>query len=77
MSEADKRAMQMIDDLDTTRPDRGSEFVRAMIRHHEMALAMAEDALIKSRNPSILWMARQIFFNQREELRILRQMAAV
>lgn len=76
MSEVDKRAMRMIDDLDTSKPDRGREFARAMIHHHEMAIAMAEDALTKSRNPSVRWLAWQIILNQREELRILHQLLA-
>jgi uncharacterized protein (DUF305 family) len=45
-----------------------------MIAHHGGAVAMAEDALVKSTNQTIQRMARQIIVTQRREIIELKRM---
>ncbi len=72
MTEADKRMMQMIDMHDLQKSDAGVSFAEAMIPHHEAAVAMARDALKKSRDPYIRWLSRQIIVNQTREINLLK-----
>jgi uncharacterized protein (DUF305 family) len=57
-----------------TRETRVTWFLEGMIAHHGGALAMAHDALAKSRNPTIRRLARRIIVAQRREILELRRM---
>lgn len=71
MSEADKAAMRMSGTMDMT-GDRGKAFAAAMIPHHEMAIAMAEDALAKSGDSFVRSISWDIIRTQSDEIRQLR-----
>ena len=57
-----------------TKANRVTWFLEGMLQHHGGALMMAQDALRKSRNPTILRLARSIISTQRQEIVRLRQM---
>jgi uncharacterized protein (DUF305 family) len=59
---------------DVTKSNRVNWFLEGMIAHHGGAVAMAEDALVKSTNPTIQRMARQIIVTQRREIIELKRM---
>ena len=73
MSTAQIQAMQMMGSM-PTRKNRVTWFLEGMLAHHGGALAMAHDALNKSRNPTIRRLARQIIVAQRREILELRRM---
>ena len=66
-------AMRMLNGL-PTKANRVTWFLEGMLQHHGGALIMAHDALNKSRNPTILRLARGIIVAQRQEIGRLRQM---
>ncbi len=66
-------AMRMINTL-PTKANRVIWFLEGMLQHHGGALIMAHDALKKTRNPTILRLARAIIVAQRQEIVRLRQM---
>ena len=66
-------AMRMLNGL-PTKANRVTWFLEGMLQHHGGALIMAHDALRKSRNPTILRLARSIITAQRQEIVRLRQM---
>jgi uncharacterized protein (DUF305 family) len=72
MTEADKRMMQMLDMHDLQKSEAGVSFAEAMIPHHEAAVAMAKDALEKSQDSYIRWLAKQIIVNQNREINRLK-----
>ncbi|WP_338462122.1 DUF305 domain-containing protein [Synechococcus elongatus IITB7] len=71
MTEADKAAMRMSGTMDMM-GDRGKAFAAAMIPHHEMAIAMAEDALAKSSDSFVRSISWEIIRTQSDEIRRLR-----
>ncbi|WP_126148365.1 DUF305 domain-containing protein [Synechococcus elongatus] len=71
MTEANKAAMRMSGTMDMT-GDRGKAFAAAMIPHHEMAIAMAEDALAKSGDSFVRSISWDIIRTQSDEIRRLR-----
>ena len=73
MSPAEIQAMQMMAST-PTRENRVTWFLEGMIQHHGGALIMAHDALQKSRNPTILRLARTIIVAQRNEIIQIRKM---
>jgi len=66
-------SMRMLNGL-PTKANRVTWFLEGMLHHHGGALAMAHDALRKSRNPTIVRLARSIISAQRHEIVRLRQM---
>ena len=66
-------SMRMLTTL-PTKANRVTWFLEGMLQHHGGALMMAQDALRKSRNPTILRLARSIISTQRQEIVRLRQM---
>ena len=66
-------ALRMLNTL-PTKANRVTWFLEGMLQHHGGALIMAHDALNKSRNPTILRLARAIIVAQRQEIGRLRQM---
>ena len=66
-------AMRMLNGL-PTKANRVTWFLEGMLQHHGGALIMAHDALRKSRNPTIVRLARSIISAQRQEILRLRQM---
>ena len=65
--------MRMMDSL-PTQSNRVTWFLEGMLQHHGGALIMARDALAKSTNPTILRLARNIIFAQRQEIIRIRQL---
>ena len=49
--------------------DPDTAFVAGMLEHHKAALVMAGDALVHSRNPKVLDLAKDIIVKQAEEMR--------
>jgi len=66
-------SMRMLNGL-PTKANRVTWFLEGMLHHHGGALAMAHDALRKSRNPTFVRLARSIISAQRHEIVRLRQM---
>ena len=66
-------SMRMLNSL-PTKANRVTWFLEGMLHHHGGALTMAHDALRKSRNPTIVRLARSIITAQRQEIVRLRQM---
>jgi uncharacterized protein (DUF305 family) len=56
------------------RYNRVSWFLEGMLQHHGGALLMAQDALKKSSNPTIVRLARNIIVAQRKEIIQIRKM---
>lgn len=50
-----------------------ARFIDAMIKHHEGAIEMANDAKMKSSRPEILQLADEIIKTQSEEIATMRQ----
>ena len=73
MGPAQIEAMRMMG-TDVTKSNRVNWFLEGMIAHHGGAVAMAEDALVKSTNPTIKRMAQQIIVTQRREIIELKRM---
>jgi uncharacterized protein (DUF305 family) len=73
MSPAQIQAMQMMGSS-PRRNNRVSWFLEEMLQHHGGALLMAQDALKKSSNPTILRLARNIIVAQRKEIIQIRKM---
>lgn len=73
MSPAQIQAMQMMGST-PTRDNRVTWFLEGMLQHHGGALIMAHDALKKTRNPTIVRLARAIIIAQRKEILQLRRM---
>jgi uncharacterized protein (DUF305 family) len=73
MTAAQMASMRMLNTL-PTKANRVTWFLEGMLQHHGGALVMAHDALRKSRNPTILRLARSIISAQRHEILRLRQM---
>ena len=73
MSTAQIEAMRMVG-TDVTKSNRVNWFLEGMIAHHGGALAMADDALKKSTNPTVQRLARQIIVAQRREIIELKRM---
>jgi uncharacterized protein (DUF305 family) len=73
MSVAHIQAMQMMGST-PTRENRVTWFLEGMLAHHGGALVMAHDALLKSSNPTIRRLAREIIVAQRREIIELRRM---
>jgi len=73
MGAAQIQAMQMMAST-PTRTNRVTWFLEGMLQHHGGALIMAQDALRKSSNPTILRMARSIILAQRKEIIQIRKM---
>ena len=73
MGPAQIEAMRMMG-TDVTKSNRVNWFLEGMIAHHGGAVAMAEDALMKSTNQTIQRMARQIIVTQRREIIELKRM---
>lgn len=65
--------MRMMDSIPTKR-NRVTWFLEGMLQHHGGALIMAHDALLKSTNPTILRLARNIIIAQRREIVQIRKM---
>jgi uncharacterized protein (DUF305 family) len=73
MSPAQIQAMQMMGSS-PRRDNRVSWFLEGMLQHHGGALLMAQDALKKSSNPTILRLAQNIIVAQRKEIIQIRKM---
>ena len=73
MSPAQIQAMQMLGST-PTRTNRVTWFLEGMLQHHGGALVMAQDALTKTTNPTLLRLARDIIIAQRNEIIELRRM---
>ena len=73
MSTAQIEAMRMVG-TEVTKSNRVNWFLEGMIAHHGGALAMADDALKQSTNPTIQRLARQIIVAQRREIIELKRM---
>ena len=73
MSPAQIQAMQMLGST-PTRTNRVTWFLEGMLQHHGGALVMAQDALTKTTNPTLLRLARDIIIAQRNELIEIRRM---
>lgn len=65
--------MRMMDSI-PTKSNRVTWFLEGMLQHHGGALIMAHDALLKSTNPTILRLARNIIIAQRREIVQIRKM---
>ena len=73
MSPAQIQAMQMLGST-PTRTNRVTWFLEGMLQHHGGALVMAQDALTKTTNPTLLRLARDIIIAQRNEIIEIRRM---
>ena len=73
MSPSQIQAMQMMGSS-PRRDNRVSWFLEEMLQHHGGALLMAQDALQKTSNPTILRLARNIIVAQRKEIIQIRKM---
>jgi uncharacterized protein (DUF305 family) len=65
--------MRMMESI-PTKSNRVTWFLEGMLQHHGGALIMAHDALLKSTNPTILRLARNIIIAQRREIVQIRKM---
>jgi len=65
--------MRMMESI-PTKSNRVTWFLEGMLQHHGGALIMAHDALLKSTNPTILRLARNIIIAQRREILQIRRM---
>ncbi|MFS8859743.1 DUF305 domain-containing protein [Synechococcus sp. B60.1] len=65
-------AMRMDTDLGSADPKFDLRFLKAMIQHHEGALAMAQEALEKSKRPEIRQLATAIVTTQQVEIEQMR-----
>jgi uncharacterized protein (DUF305 family) len=65
-------SMAMIKDLGPTDKDYDLRFIDAMTEHHEGALAMAQDALNKSKRPEIQKLSKDIIASQQKEIRQMK-----
>ena len=61
-------AMRMDTDLGSADPEFDLHFLQAMIQHHEGALAMAKEALEKSKRPEIRQLAETVAATQQAEI---------
>ncbi len=65
--------MRMMESI-PTKSNRVTWFLEGMLQHHGGALIMAHDAFLKSTNPTILRLARNIIIAQRREILQIRRM---
>ncbi|KAB8315809.1 DUF305 domain-containing protein [Tolypothrix campylonemoides VB511288] len=73
MSPEQSKAMRMDMDLGAADAEFDLRFINAMIPHHEGALAMAQDALSKSKRPEIKKLAQDIISSQQKEIEQMKQ----
>lgn len=73
MTDGQIAGMRMIEST-PTKSNRVTWFLEGMLQHHGGALIMAHDALLKSTNPTILRLARNIIIAQRREIVQIRRM---
>ena len=73
MSAEQKSSMSMKMDLGAADAGFDLRFMNAMIPHHEGALAMAKDALTKSKRPEIKQLAQMIIASQQTEINQMQQ----
>jgi uncharacterized protein (DUF305 family) len=73
MSPEQSKAMRMDMDLGAADAEFDLRFINAMIPHHEGAIAMAQDALSKSKRPEIKKLAQNIIASQQKEIDQMKQ----
>ncbi|MEP0915815.1 DUF305 domain-containing protein [Leptolyngbya sp. DQ-M1] len=73
MSVEYRQMMSMQQDLGTADAQFDLRFINAMIPHHEGAIAMAKDALQKSKRPEIKQLAQEIATSQQTEVDQMKQ----
>lgn len=73
MSTEQKNSMMMKMDLGAADTEFDLRFMNAMISHHEGAVAMAKDALKKSKRPEIKQLAQEIISSQQTEIDQMKQ----
>lgn len=73
MTDQQKRDMMMQVDLGAADNQFDLRFMNAMIPHHEGAIAMAKDALNKSKRPEIQQLANEIIASQQKEIDQMKQ----
>ncbi len=64
--------MGMNSDLGPADANYDLRFLNAMTEHHNGALAMAKDALVKSKRPEIQKLAKQIVADQEKEIALMK-----
>jgi len=73
MSQQQMQSMMMNMDLGDADAQFDLRFMNAMIPHHESAIAMATDALSKSKRPEIKKLAQDIITSQQAEIEQMKQ----
>ncbi len=73
MSSEQMKAMQMDVDLGKADDEFDLRFINGMIPHHEGALTMARDVLIKSQRPQMKQLAENIISSQQKEIEQMEQ----
>lgn len=73
MTEEQIKAMRMDMDLGAADSEFDKRFIDAMIPHHEGAVVMAKDAVLKSKRPEILQLAKNIVTSQEAEISQMQQ----
>lgn len=73
MTEEQIKAMRMDMDLGAADSEFDKRFIDAMIPHHEGAVVMAKDAVLKSKRPEILQLAKNIVNSQEAEINQMQQ----
>lgn len=73
MSPTQMQGMMMKGNLGPANAQYDLRFLNAMIPHHQGAVAMAQDALNKSRRPEIKSLAQRIITNQQREIAQMKQ----
>jgi uncharacterized protein (DUF305 family) len=73
MSNELQQSMAMLKDLGSADAEFDLRFMNGMIEHHEGAIAMAKDALSKSKRPEIKQLAQEIATSQQVEIDQMKQ----
>ena len=73
MTKEQQQSMAMSEDLGSADAKFDLRFMNAMITHHSGAIAMAQDALLKSKRPEIKQLAREIATSQQTEIDQMKQ----
>lgn len=73
MSNEYRQMMSMQQDLGSADDQFDLRFMNAMIPHHEGAIAMAKDALQKSKRPEVKQLAQEIVTSQQKEVDQMKQ----